>query len=338
MTKLLSSIFCLVFAGLLSAQSGRLTIYWIDTEGGGATLIVGPSGQSLLADTGNPGPEDRDAKRIFDVTKLAGLSKIDMLFTTHFHGDHVGGAPALAKMIPIAKFYDHGDSIETSDPRAAQQWEAYKAASAGKRQIVKPGDKIALPGTDVTVVISNGAPIEKPINGGGSNSLCKDAVQKDADKTENQRSAGFLLTFGKFKFLDLGDLTWDKEMELACPVNKVGAVTILQATHHGFYNDFSGAPAMVWAAKPQVIVVNNGARKGLAANAYETIAKSPGIEGVWQLHKSDRNDAAHNTSEQMIANLDTASDGHWVKAVVEKDGKYTLTNGRNDFSKSYTAK
>ena len=129
-------------------------------------------------------------------------------------------------MIPIAKFYDHGDSIETSDPRAAQQWEAYKAASAGKRQIVKPGDKIALPGTDVTVVISNGAPIEKPINGGGPNSLCKDAVQKDADKTENQRSAGFLLTFGKFKFLDLGDLTWDKEMELACPVNKVGAVAM----------------------------------------------------------------------------------------------------------------
>src|SRR4051812_35445882 len=155
MTKLLSSVFVLVFAGFLSAQSSKLTIYWIDTEGGGATLIVGPSGQSLLADTGNPGPDDRDAKRIFELAKLAGLSKIDMLITTHFHGDHVGGAPALAKMIPIGKFYDHGDSIETSDPRAAQMWEAYKAASEGKRQVVKPGDKIPLPGTDITVVISN---------------------------------------------------------------------------------------------------------------------------------------------------------------------------------------
>ena len=333
-------VLCLVLAGVLAAQPGSLTIYWVDVEGGAATLIVGPSGQSLLVDTGNPGTggQDRDARRILEAVKLAGLSKIDMLFSTHFHSDHVGGAPALAKLIPIGKFYDHGDSIETTDPRGAQLFDAYKTAAEGKRTTIKPGDKIPLTGTEITVVAANGATIGKAINGGGPNSLCKDAVQKDADKTENGRSAGFLLTFGKFKFLDLGDLTWDKEMELACPVNKLGAVTLLQATHHGFYGDFSGAPAMIWAIKPQVVVVNNGARKGLAANAYETIAKIPGVEGIWQSHRSTANDDAHNTSEQMIANVDPSSDGHWIKAVVGKDGKFTLTNGRNDFSKAYTAK
>lgn len=324
--------------GIMNAQPGTLSIYWIDTEGGAATLIVGPSGQSLLVDTGNPGPEDRDAKRIFEAAKLAGLTKIDVLLTTHFHSDHVGGAPALAKMIPIGKFYDHGESIETSDPRAAQMYEAYKATSEGKRTTLKPGDKIPFPGTDITVVISNGEPIAKAINGGGANALCKDAVQKDADKTENQRSIGFLMTFGKFKFLNMADLTWDKEMELACPVNKVGTVTLFQATHHGFFADYSGAPALIWAIKPQVVVVNNGARKGLANNAYETMTKIPGVEGIWQSHKSSRNDDAHNTSEQMIANVDQASDGHWIKAVVTKDGKFTVTNSRNDFSKSYTTK
>jgi len=334
----LALLLCLAFAGMLNAQPGGLTIYWIDTEGGAATLIVGPSGQSLLVDTGNPGPEDRDAKRIFEAAKLAGLSRIDMLLSTHFHSDHVGGAPALAKMIPIGRFYDHGESIETSDPRAAQLFDTYKAAAEGKRTTVKPGDKIPLPGTEVTVVISNGEPIARPINGGGPNPLCQDAVRKDPDKTENQRSIGILLTFGKFKFLDLGDLTWDKEMELACPVNKLGTVTLFQATHHGFFGDFSGAPAMIWAIQPQVVVVNNGARKGLAANAYETLTKIPGIEGIWQSHRSARNDDAHNTSEQMIANVDPASDGHWIKAVVAKDGKFTLTNGRNDFSKTYTAR
>ena len=322
----------------LNAQQGKLSIYWVDTEGGAATLIVGPTGQSLLVDTGNPGPDDRDAKRIFDAAKMAGLTKIDMLMTSHFHSDHVGGAPALSKLIPIGHYYDHGDSIEVSDPRAAQMWEAYKTISAGKRTILKPGDKIPMAGADITVVISNGEPIAKAINGGGPNPLCKDAQQKDQDKTENQRSAGFVLTFGKFRFVDMGDLTWDKEMELACPVNKVGTATIFQATHHGFYSDYSGAPALIWAMKPQVVVVNNGARKGLAANAYETITKIPGVEGVWQSHKSARNDDAHNTSEQMIANIDPASDGHWLKAVVASDGAFTVTNGRNDYSKGYASR
>ena len=333
-----AALFCLAFAGMLDAQSGSLTIYWIDTEGGAATLIVGPSGQSLLVDTGNPGPEDRDAKRTSEAAKMAGLSRIDMLLTTHFHSDHVGGAPALAKMIPIGRYYDHGDSIEIADPRAAQLFDAYKAAAEGKRTVLKPGDKIPLPGTDITVVVANGEPIAKAINGGGPNALCKDAVQKDPDKTENQRSAGFLLTFGKFKFLNMGDLTWDKEMEMACPVNKVGTVTLFQATHHGFFADYSGAPALIWAIKPQVVVVNNGARKGLAANAYETLTKIPGVEGIWQSHKSARNDDSHNTAEPMIANVDPASDGHWIKAAVASDGKFTVTNGRNDFSKTYATR
>jgi competence protein ComEC len=328
----------LVSAALLSAQSRTLDIYWIDTEGGAATLIVTPSGQSLLADTGNPGPADRDAKRIFDVAKMAGLTKIDMLFTTHYHSDHVGGAPALAKMIPIGKYYDHGESVEASTPQGGKLYDAYKETAGGNRTTIKPGDRIPLAGVQVTVVTANGEVIAKPLAGGGENPLCKDAQTKPADTTENQRSAGFLLAYGKFKFLDLGDLTWDKEMELACPVNKVGTVTLLQATHHGFFGDYSGAPALVWAIKPEVVVVNNGARKGLGTNAYDTITKIPGIEGIWQLHRSTANDDAHNTSEQMIANVDPASDGHWMKASVDKDGKFTITNGRNEFSKSYSSR
>jgi beta-lactamase superfamily II metal-dependent hydrolase len=330
--------FGLLATATLAAQPRNLDIYWIDTEGGAATLIVTPSGQSLLADTGNPGPADRDPKRIYEVAKLAGLSKIDILVTTHFHGDHVGGAPALSKMIPIGKFYDHGDSIEVSNPNGAKLFEAYKATAGENRTVVKPGDKIPVEGVQITVLTSDGQVIGKPLAGGGPNPLCKDAQTKPADTTENQRSVGFLLTFGRFRFLDLGDLTWDKEMELACPENKVGTVTLFQATHHGFFGDYSGAPALVWAVKPQVIVVNNGARKGLATNAYETIAKSPGMEGIWQSHRSAANDDAHNTSEQMIANVDAPSDGHWIKASVGKDGKFTITNRRNNFSKTYAAR
>jgi len=323
--------------GLLVGQTRNLDIYWIDVEGGGATLLVAPSGQSLLVDAGNPG--DRDAQRIFAAAQMAGLKKIDMLLTTHFHGDHVGGTPALAKLIPIDRYFDHGDSIETT-PGAVQLFDAYKGVAAGKRTTVKPGDRIPLGGVNVEVISANGVVLSKPINGGGPNPFCANAQQHDPDKTENQRSAGFLLTYGKFKFFDVGDLTWDKEMELACPVNKVGTVTLVQATHHGFVNDFSGAPPLYWALKPQVVVVNDGPRKGLQVSAWETIQKIQGLEAVWQSHLALATDKAHNTDEQKIANLEetAACKGNWLKASISKDGKFTLTNGRNGYSQTYTAR
>ena len=327
-------------AGLLAGQSRNLDIYWIDVEGGAATLIVAPSGQSLLVDTGFPGQGDRDPKRIAEAARAAGLSRIDMLVITHFHGDHVGGLAALSKLIPIDKIYDHGESIEASQQKGASLWQDYLAVAQNKRTVVKPGDKIPLRGVDVTVVSANGEVIGSAINGGGPNSLCSDAQRKDPDQTENSRSTGFLLTYGRFKFLDVGDLTWDREMMLACPVNKAGTVTLFQATHHGFSNGASGAPALIWAIKPQVVVVNNGARKGFSNAGYETIAKIPGVEGIWQGHRGAMNDAAHNTPEEMIANLEEgeADQGKWIKASVASDGKFSVTNARNSFSKTYTAR
>ena len=338
----LSLCLCFATAGLVYAQSGNLNIYFVDVEGGAATLTVTPSGQSMLVDTGNPSPTDRDAKRIFEATQLAGIRKIDVLIVTHYHGDHSGGVLGLSKLIPIDKFYDHGESAEAAgNPRAAQMWEAYKGVAEGKRVIVQPGDKIPLKDVDVTVVSSNGKVIEKPIKAEGQNPLCKDTQQKEPDPTqpENFLIVGTLLTFGKFKFLNLGDLTWDRELMLACPVNKIGTISLFQATHHGFYNEWSGPPALVWAIKPQVVIVENGPTKGLPAGGYEVLAKIPGVEGIWQGHRAIRNDDAHNTTESMIANLATTQEetkGNWIKASISKDGKFTVTNSRNDFSKTYT--
>jgi competence protein ComEC len=326
---------------LLPAQTRRtLDIYWIDVEGGASTLIVAPSGESLLVDTGFPGNDDRDAKRIQAAAMAAGLTRIDNLVITHFHIDHAGGVPALSKLMPIGKIWDHGESIEASQPGGANLWRDYLAAAGNKRTVVKPGDKIPLAGVDIKVVSANGEVIPEPLKGGFVNKLCDGAERKPTDNTENSRSTGFLLTYGKFRFLDVGDLTWDREMMLACPVNKVGEVTLMQATHHGFSNGLSGAPALIWSLKPQVVVVNNGARKGFSNGGYETLAKIPGIEGIWQGHKGAMNDADHNTAENMIANLDegAADKGNWIKASVSSDGTFTVTNNRNKFSKTYTAR
>jgi competence protein ComEC len=342
-------------AEMLHAQSTNLNLYWIDVEGGASTLIVSPSGESLLIDTGWT-VDDRDAKRIYAMAQHAGLKKIDYLVISHFHADHVGGLAALSKMIPIGRFFDRGDVIETEN----QQWlDDYHAASAGKRTIVKPGDTIPIKGLQVLIVSSNQALIAKPVNGGGPNPLCADAEQKVSAGPENARGVGVLLTYGTFKYLNLIDLDWAKEMELACPVNKVGKVTLYQTGRHGSF-DGAGAPAFLDAIQPQVVVVNNGPRKGMGQvdataksnnppgetvapyekNAYLRLAKIPGIEGIWQEHLSLLDpDPKHNTPPDMIANLEDTPDckGNWIQASVARDGKFTMTNGRNGFSKNYVS-
>jgi len=339
------------------AQTRNLEIYWIDVEGGAATLFISPTGESLLFDTGYPGNGDRDAKRIHAAAQRAGLRQIDHAVISHWHGDHVGGLAALSKMIPIGKFYDHGNGVEQAD---RERLEEYKAVAGNKRTILKAGDTIPFGSVQVRAVVSEGPVIANPINGGGPNALCANAAQMEPAGPENQRMVALSLTYGNFKFASLGDLDWQRELELACPVNKLGTVTLYTINRHGGLDD-SGAPALLGAIRPQVIVVNNGPRKGLGAsddrvkpitvagvtpapyerNAYLRMAKTPGVQDVWQAHLSLLDsDPAHNTVRDMIANLEEGpgDQGHWIHASVGRDGRYTITNGRNGFGKTYTSR
>jgi competence protein ComEC len=338
-----------------AAPSKNLEMYWIDVEGGAATLIVAPSGQSLLIDAGWA-VGDRDAKRIYAAAEQAGLKQIDHFVLSHYHADHAGGLAALSKMIPIGRFYGRGDDIEKEN----QQWlDSFVTASKGRRTVVNAGDTIPIEGLEALVVASDGKLLDHPVKGGGPNPLCATAEEKAAAGPENQRMVGILLTSGKFKFLALLDLDWEKEMELVCPINKLGQVTIYQTSRHGSFDD-AGSPAMLGAIRPQLVVMNNGPRKGMGQtdgiksnnpsgktvaaferNTYLRLATTPGVEGVWQSHLSLLDpDPHHNTAENMIANLEETADckGNWIKASVAPDGKFTVTNGRNGFSKTYVVR
>ena len=259
----------LVLGCSLAAASRELNIYWLDMEGGASTLIVAPSGESLLIDTGIP--DEQEVKRIADLaTNVAHLKKLDYVLITHYHGDHVGGVPALSRMIPIGRYLDHGDlTLETEKPRQMKFWNDYKAVADGNRTILKAGDTIPLKGVHIDVVSAAGEAITKPINGGGPNPFCTGAQQKKPDQDpENGSSVGTLLTYGKFRFLDLGDLPWFQEQLLACPVNLLGHVDIYQTTHHGL--ERSGSPQLVWALQPRVAVMNNGPDPGRYAYVSNT--------------------------------------------------------------------
>jgi len=354
-------LFALVVAGLKLAQNAptptrNLEIYWIDVEGGASTLFISPTGESLLFDTGFPGNGDRDAKRIYAAAQKAGLRQIDHVVISHWHADHEGGLGALSKMIPIRHFYDHGNGVEEAD---RSRLEEYKTIAGNNRTILKAGDSIPLGAVQVRVLVSEGPVIASPVNGGGPNPLCANHAQMTPAGPENQRMVGLSLTYGNFKLASLGDLDWQRELELACPVNKLGPVTVYTINRHGGL-DNSGTPAVLGAIRPQVIVVNNGPRKGMGAtddrvkplttpgappapyerNAYLRMAKTPGVIDIWQAHLSlIDSDPAHNSARDMIANLEegTADQGHWIHALVRPDGSYTISNGRNAFNKTYRA-
>jgi competence protein ComEC len=306
MRAFLVTICCLVAAVLgLSAQvrTGTLTIYYIDTEGGQSTLFVGPTGESLLVDTGNAG--ERDLGRIVETLRSAGVTKIDHLWTTHYHGDHVGALVELAKQFPVAHFYDHGAPHPNDRIVSSQFLAAYESLSAGKRSVVKPGDKVKMSGVDVTAVASANKFIRTNLPGGGAqNASCAGVQQKDETAypdPDNGESAGFVLTYGRFRTIDLGDLTWNGELDLMCPTNRIGTVDLYLTSHHGL--EKSGSPALVQALRPRVVVMNNGTRKGGTPEAFAGLQETIGIEDLWQLHWS-YNVGLENAPARFIANVD----------------------------------
>jgi competence protein ComEC len=340
MSKRLSGIFVgvitLLFAATLArGESKPLRVYSIDVEGGQSTLIVSPSGQSLLIDTGWPGFNGRDANRIVAATKAAGLKQIDYVLITHFHRDHVGGVPQLAERMKIGTFVDHGPNLEDSDV-TREDYAAYERVLPGhKHLVVKPGDHIPVKGLDVLVLTAAGEHIQNALPGAGKpNPACADEPKPPTDTTENARSLGTLITYGKFRMLDLADLTKDKELELMCPNNRIGTVDLFIVSHHGWSQ--SDSNAFVSAIHPQAAVMNNGARKGGSPDVWTTINHVEGPDRFWQLHYSVEGGSEHNVAEKFIANPDEKNDaGYDIRVRAFSDGKFEVWNSRNNHHVTY---
>ena len=336
LSRIFGSVITLLFAAsLASSESKPLRVYSIDVEGGQSTLIVSPSGQSLLIDAGWPGFNGRDANRIVAAAKSAGLDHIDYVLITHFHRDHVGGVPQLAERMTIGTFVDHGPNLEDSDV-TRQDYAAYEKGLPGhKHLVVKPGDHVPIKGIDVLVLTAAGEHIQKALPGAGKpNPACADEPKPSTDTTENARSLGTLITYGKFRLLDLGDLTKDKELELMCPYNMIGTVDLFIVSHHGWSQ--SDSNAFVSAIHPQAAIMNNGARKGGSPDVWTTVNHVEGPDRFWQLHYSVEGGPEHNVPEKFIANPDEKNDaGYDIMVRAFSDGKFEVWNSRNNHHVTY---
>jgi beta-lactamase superfamily II metal-dependent hydrolase len=333
------SIFLLGIAGLLlpapaAARSSKaLEIYFVDVEGGQATLVVSPLGESVLIDTGWAGT--RDAERIQAAANAARIKRINYVLITHYHGDHVGGVADLITRIPVDMFVDHGGNAEDSDAARAQYASYEKAMEHSKRIQLGPNQGLPLKGMRLEVLTTAGEHIAAPLPGASeANPYCDSEAEPQLDTSENAQSLGILIAYDKFRFLDLGDLTKKKELELVCPNNLIGKVDLYLTTHHGMAAD--NPKALVWALHPRVTIMNNGAHKGGSPEAWQIVHDSPGLSAFWQLHYAADTDQQHNVGDDFIANLDEKSDGHAIKVVAMPDGTFTVTNLRNGVWRRYT--
>ena len=358
----LASAVAFIHTPLLAENSGNLRIAVVDVEGGAAVLFVTPEGKSLLIDAGwAPGrggrpattggapsaPPTSSAERIAAAAASLGIKRFDYLMMTHYHADHVGGVESLLKRVPADTFIDHGPNREqlppNPDPRElaiapVMLYPFWAAAIDGRPRISAKAGQILRIGTlQVQFVSSDGAVLDGPLPGAGApNPLCAGVPKMDADGgEENVRSLGVLITFGKTRILDLGDLTWNKEMELLCPTNKIGKVDLYFVTGHGM--DISSSPPTA-ALDPLVAVMENGPTKGSDEAVVKTIHTYPDLEGLWRAHAS-RKTPELNGDPNYLANLDQQPDHAYpIDIEITPAGKITVTNERNQFSKIYTSR
>ena len=324
-------------------KDGRLDVYWVDVEGGAATLIVTPSDESILIDTGNPGL--RDANRIHKVVgEVAGLRAIDHLIVTHYHSDHYGGAEMLSSILPIRNVYDNGIFDQMPD----NPGKAYFDFRCGNRTVIQPGDLIPLrqnveaPAKLELLCLGTRRTFVNPksVNAKNNQALSNLHRPKDRDGSDNANSIVMLLRFGNFEFFDAGDLTWNQENRLVNPFNLVGEVDVYQVTHHGL--DSSNNPIVLSSVRPKVAIMNNGDRKGCLPEVFTNLKACESIEAIYQVHKNLRADGdKYNVPDEFIANKNKRNEckANYIKLSVSADGEeYTVSIPANSHEQAYATK
>jgi competence protein ComEC len=319
-----------------ASDTNSLDIYVIDACGGKAMIIQTPEGEKMLIDAGYPRPDNRDTKRVVETAKSLGIKEFDFVVATHYDTDHSGNIASVDANIPGKVFFDHGDPIPSFGNRRNRDYDSYiNCIGSRKRVSVKPGDTIPVKGLKITVVTAAGKAISEPLERAGKPNEFAVETRPTARADNNIGSIGLLYEFGKFRMLDLADLLAPVEFDLMCPDNKVGKVDLFMVSHHGY--QVSNSKFLIHAIAPKVAIMNNGPRKGGDAAVFDIIKSSPGIQDLWQLHYAFAAGQEKNAPEQFIANMEQEQQcqGKMIKVSAKKDGSFTVTNMRNNFSKTY---
>jgi len=358
------ALLVLLAAGICLGSGRTLDLYVIDVGQGNATLLVSPSGKAMLYDDG----PRKTAGNVMAVMKEAGVKELDYIVISHYHEDHFGGTAEIAGKFKVGTFADHGASVEAA--KSEEWWKTLKGSqykdgmgraydelygqytkttAQGRHLVVKAGDKIAFQGVETQAVCAAGKRISKPLKGAGEpNPACAGIESRLEDYGEDGQSIGLLFTLGKFRFIELGDLSWNLSNALFCPNNPIGAVDAYVITHHArsypkeageLSWSWSSCPkSEVWGLRPRIAIGSLGSGAPIRRpDALEVVHASPGLEDLWQTRVVTVGaEKEYNAPEQFIANMGGRSETPaYIKVSASPGGSFTVTNSRNSFTKRY---
>ncbi len=339
MIRMIALLLLTVTCSVAVQADEPLDIYFIDVEGGAATLIVTPEKESILIDSGYPDNHGRDLDRIIHVAKdVAGLKKIDHAVVSHWHLDHFGNHAALAAKFGVGTYWDRGIPDELAeDPDYPNRIAAYRAASQNVSKALRVGDSMPLKSGKTPLSVRVMTASRDVVTGEGDvNPFADRHKAQPDDPSDNSASLSLLFNFGDFRFLTCGDLTWNTEAKLVTPRNPVGQVDLFMVTHHGL--PVSNNPALVLAIDPVVAVMCNGPKKGGAEQTMATLKEVKSLKNWFQLHLNIDLDPSKQAPKEFIANTAQTSDckGEWIMARVAPDGKsYTVQIGADGKKHEY---
>ena len=280
---LLRSALSLIVAGLLAGPlpAQDLEIHYINVGWGGAVLVRGPNGTTVLLEGGRSGMGENVIVPYLTSIGIPPSAGLDYMILGHKHSDHSGGLDEIIEAgydVHLANYYN-GSSYDSS---SFDSW-------ASDAQTTTAGAPVPMP-IGTVIPLGNGATMTcvarmGQLIGGGSVSV----------DSENDRSLALLVQHGGFDFIWASDLTGgeddedctgrsnssaDVETPLiqailpggASPMITAGGIDVLHVNHHGA--ETSTNSAYMNLARPAVALISIGAGQTDAQRPRKDVVES----------------------------------------------------------------
>lgn len=307
-------------------------MYFVEVDGGHAVLIITPESESILIDGSSPGQGFHAAGTIAALAKVAKVKKIDYLVLTHA-GETAGNTPQSIAMLPVGAVVTPAGNRKEAALRRTSLLQPV-SISGDQRLVAKPGDHLPIAGdVDAIVVTAGGSLLPRSLpTGGNVNTFCQAPPDRQPDSSEHARALNTFWHYGRFRMLDLGDLTWHKEEELMCPVNRLGKVDVLAVSPGSGQRTSS---ALVHDLTPRVAILGNDTRNSASPSTYDILETAGSLQTIWQLRRS--RSGGSNTPDSYIANVEDKDKSYYLKLTAHENGAFEIYNSRKNFTRKYEA-
>ena len=209
-------------------NEGELLIEYIDVGQGDSSLLISPSGKTMLIDTGKP----KAYPAIEKVLNERNITKIDVLVITHPHDDHIGSAPKVLSNYEVGRIYINGKA----KIKAYQEVKKLSDKASIERKSLLAGDEL---NWDKSVKIKVFSPFKEGVLGG-----------------LNNESPIFKVSYNTHSFLFTGDAEKEAE-DTALAYDIIGLKSdVIKVGHHGSHT--SSIPDFVLAVKPKLAIISVG--------------------------------------------------------------------------------